>query len=94
MNNLKDIPLTSEPGSATDNLTAGWRNMKPEIDKELCTGCATCERVCPEGICYSTGKRNSNGKIYFDRDLDYCKGCALCAVECPAKAIKMMPEEK
>lgn len=90
-NNLK---ITVEPASILNNKTGGWRNFRPIIDIEKCTGCATCERVCPEGICYSTGKKNKKGRIYFDRDLDYCKGCGLCAVECPFKAITMVSEEK
>ncbi|MFH1173020.1 MAG: 4Fe-4S binding protein [bacterium] len=94
MKKTNKLPLTVEPGSTTRNKTGGWRNLKPIIDIEKCTGCAICEKICPEGICYSTGKKNKSGKIYFDRDLDYCKGCGLCAVECPSKAIIMVLEEK
>ncbi|MFA6027892.1 MAG: 4Fe-4S binding protein [Patescibacteria group bacterium] len=90
----KNIDLSAKPGSAMDNKTGSWRTYKPVVNHEKCIGCGTCERVCPEGVCYKTGKKNKAGKEYYDNDLDYCKGCGICAEECPVKCIKIEMEEK
>ena len=66
----------------------------PEVDHEICIGCDMCNKVCPEGVCFSTEQTNSKGRIFYDRDLDYCKGCGLCAKECPVTAIKMVNDYK
>jgi pyruvate ferredoxin oxidoreductase delta subunit len=84
------IKLEAKSGSSASNKTGTWRTYKPVVDHEKCIGCGTCEKVCPEGVCFSTGKKNSKNKIFYDNDLDYCKGCGICAEECPVKAIKMV----
>ena len=86
--------LAVQPGSSAKNKTAGWRDQRPVFDKEKCIGCGQCAQVCPEGVCFPSGKKNKQGKIYYDCDLDFCKGCGLCAEVCPVKAIKMVPEKK
>ena len=80
--------LTAEPGGTMNNKTGSWRTYYPVVDHEKCIACGTCDKVCPEGICYKT----KDGK--YDADLDYCKGCGLCAEECPVKCIEMKFEEK
>lgn len=86
------INLEAKPGSSVSNKTGTWRTYKPVVDHETCIGCGTCEKVCPEGVCFSTGKKNSKGKLFYDNDLEYCKGCGICAEECPVKAIQMILE--
>jgi len=86
--------LGVKPGSTTKYKTNGWRTKKPVVDHEVCIGCGKCDLICPEGVCFSTGQKNSKGKVFYERDLDYCKGCGLCAKTCPVKAIKMMPDVK
>ena len=83
------ISLEAQPGSSKTNKTGTWKTYKPVVDHEICIGCGNCATVCPEGVCFSTDKKNSKGKIFYDNDLDYCKGCGVCAEECPVKAIKM-----
>ncbi len=87
--------ITVKPGTTQQVKTGNWRELSyPEIDHEKCIGCGMCERICPEGICFSTGDKNSKGKIFFEKDLDYCKGCGLCAEVCPVRAIEMKEERK
>lgn len=94
MKKNKKIEFTIKPGTTVASKTGSWRVFYPVVDHEICIGCGTCERVCPEGICFSTGQKNKKGLIFYDHDLDYCKGCGLCAKECPVKAISMHFEEK
>jgi heterodisulfide reductase subunit A len=53
------------------------------VDRERCSGCKSCERVCPYGA------------IQFDEDgiaeiiVAACKGCGTCGSICPEKAINM-----
>jgi len=90
MSQSSQIKLEAKPGSTKVNKTGSWKTYKPIVDHEVCIGCANCSNVCPEGVCFATGQKNSKGKIFYDNDLDYCKGCGICAEECPVKAIKMV----
>ncbi|UCF07991.1 MAG: CoB--CoM heterodisulfide reductase iron-sulfur subunit A family protein [Thermoplasmata archaeon] len=53
------------------------------VDRERCSGCRSCERVCPYGA------------IQFDEEgiavvvVAACKGCGTCGSICPEKAINM-----
>lgn len=89
---MKKYSLAAKPGTTKQYKTGTWRTYKPVVDHEVCIGCDTCNKVCPEGVCFSTGKKNSKGKTYYDNDLDYCKGCGLCAKHCPVGAIKMVED--
>lgn len=86
--------LEANPGTTIKNKTGGWRVAKSVVDHETCIGCDICNKVCPEGVCFPTGEKNSHGRIFYDRDLDFCKGCGLCAKECPVSAIKMADDFK
>jgi len=89
------INITVEPGTSSKTKTGNWReHYYPEIDHEKCIGCGQCADICPEGICFPSGEKNSSGKIFYEKDLDYCKGCGLCAEICPVKAVEMKEEEK
>ena len=55
------------------------RVMPSHIDAELCSGCRTCEPVCP------------SGSLHFDEDREVmtvnpfsCKGCGSCVAACPS----------
>jgi len=89
------ISLTAKPATTTQVKTGNWRQQHyPEIDHEVCIGCALCEYACPEGVCFKVGEKNSQNKFFYEADLDYCKGCGICAEVCPVKAIIMREEEK
>lgn len=76
-------------GSTTSNKTGTWRTFRPVVDTVRCTGCATCERFCPDGSIV-VEKTTRKAEI----DYDYCKGCMICAAVCPVKCIKKEIEEK
>ncbi|RMD59762.1 4Fe-4S dicluster domain-containing protein [Candidatus Parcubacteria bacterium] len=85
------IKITAQPGSAAQNKTGGWRTFIPRTNLEICIGCGTCERVCPEN---AVAMYHTAQGIKPRTDYDYCKGCGLCASECPVKAIKMELDKK
>jgi len=83
--------ITATPGSTRINKTGGWRTFIPRTDYNICIGCGTCSRVCPE---YCIKMTDIEGKKKPVNDYDYCKGCGICAEECPVKAIRMELEKK
>ena len=63
---------------------------KPEIDRELCTGCKKCISVCPQNILKladSPIKENVYPAICFDESR--CIACSECAKVCPEYAIRI-----
>ena len=61
-----------------DALSIG-ENGLPEVNKNLCTGCGTCEQICPKGIIRLTSQSRRIQHIYTD---DECT--APCQRTCPA----------
>ncbi len=53
-----------------------------KIDIEKCTGCRTCEKVCP-----TIAIKIVNKKAVVDETL--CRGCGNCNQRCPADAVSM-----
>jgi heterodisulfide reductase subunit A len=89
----KNIAETLAQGSgsaakAAIPLSQGKAIAEPAIssvDEDKCTGCGTCEMICPYGA--------------IQVDLDemkahvmnvLCKGCGSCSASCPEKAITML----
>jgi 2-oxoacid:acceptor oxidoreductase delta subunit (pyruvate/2-ketoisovalerate family) len=85
----KKINLITKPGTTLNNKTGSWRTQKPKTDYNICIGCSTCFKVCPENCIEMKENKNYPGKLKPETNYDYCKGCALCAKECPVKAIRM-----
>jgi pyruvate ferredoxin oxidoreductase gamma subunit len=86
---------TCGPAGMLTQKNAGWREVRPVIDHEKCTGCFQCYMACPDGTIYKTreallGSGSPSAKI--DVDLDFCKGCGVCARVCPVSCIAMVPE--
>ncbi|MEE9150648.1 MAG: CoB--CoM heterodisulfide reductase iron-sulfur subunit A family protein [Thermoplasmata archaeon] len=51
------------------------------VDREKCSGCGTCEIVCPYGAIV----KDEEGKANVTEVL--CKGCGSCRASCPERAI-------
>ena len=86
----KDLEIGSivtEPGSASQYQTGGWRSQKPIHNFDKCIKCGMCYIFCPEGCI------DQNNEGYFEANLFYCKGCGICARECWTRAITMVEEE-
>lgn len=54
------------------------------VDEDLCSGCATCVKLCPYGAVQKDEKGIARVKDVV------CKGCGVCAASCPERAIKML----
>lgn len=58
-----------------------------KVDSSKCTGCTTCERVCPV-LAIKVVDRKA---VVDDEN---CRGCANCEQRCPVNAITMVKREK
>ncbi len=76
------------PATSLHYKTGDWREFKPILDAEKCTGCTKCYFVCPDDAI----RMDENFHPIFD--YDFCKGCTLCADVCPTEAISIVKEVK
>ena len=63
-------------------------------EKERCTACGICAKVCPPQCIWIVQGKSPEGKPVpkaseFVIDVDVCMNCGLCAEFCPFDAIKM-----
>ena len=65
-------------------------DVHSKVNMELCTGCKTCEMVCPV---YAVKVKKKGKDIQVDMDLNKCVGCWNCEQRCPDHAIEMIPCE-
>jgi ferredoxin len=61
--------------------------MKAIVDEDICTGCGTCEEICPE--IFELQDDHAVNKLGGDKKLpaDYEEACRQAAEACPAEAI-------
>jgi heterodisulfide reductase subunit A len=55
------------------------------VSQERCTGCFTCEAVCPFNAIDKVTLHDGRQVAQINEGL--CKGCGLCASACPGKVI-------
>ncbi len=59
----------------------GATSSLPEYNKNLCTGCEVCIKVCP----YHAIRKTEEDEIEIIEAL--CKGCGVCGATCTNQAI-------
>ncbi len=64
--------------------------VQAQVDHQRCTGCRTCEKVCPV---YAAQLKKTGGGFEVEIDLSSCVGCWNCEQRCPEHAISMVPCE-
>lgn len=55
--------------------------MPPLINRDLCTGCGTCEEICPGDIIRMDG---DEPEVTYPEE---CFHCGACLLDCPEEAI-------
>ena len=81
---LKSVKELSNYGSITKS------NFDPIIDRDLCTLCETCVKICPMDAIYHHWPHKSDlSDDFINIRLELCIGCGVCASNCPSKAIKL-----
>ena len=87
----KDIPMSVTQGQAAAGRILQWlvpggkMALDPivaRVDTDLCSGCRTCEALCPFGAI--TGDEKALTVTIEDT---LCRGCGICAAACPSGAI-------
>ncbi len=62
--------------------------MPPVIDYEKCTGCGTCEALCPGDVIYMKGSQKS--LTPYLKYPEECWHCGSCRQDCPEEAISIV----
>ncbi len=80
---------------------AGWRNKRPVVDADACTGCLQCYLYCPDGTIVRRACQPADGAdaarvagAPIAIDYDFCKGCGVCVSVCRFGALAMVPESE
>lgn len=93
---------TCFPAGHLVTTNAGWRNVRPVVDEDACTGCMQCYRQCPDGTIFKVLPDISHRELADSLrggnrpkvaiDYDFCKGCGICELACKFDAIRMVSE--
>ena len=87
---IKDSVTQASAAAARAQIVLNAEKLKVEaitafVDRELCTGCGLCAKVCP----YSAILADSKTKMIAQVMEAKCSGCGTCAAECRFNAITM-----
>lgn len=96
----RDIPDSVAMASATASKVLGlFSNEQLErepliarVDRQTCTGCFHCERVCPYGAVERFEVKDRKGnliKVIAEVNQGVCQGCGTCQATCPSKSIEL-----
>ena len=66
-------------------------NSYAEVDYEKCTGCRTCEKVCPTLSIKVVGEKKEKRAVV---DLSSCVGCGACVERCKFEAVTLKSLDK
>ncbi|MCD6282053.1 4Fe-4S binding protein [bacterium] len=69
------------PGSVCSAL------ISYHIDPAMCTGCGTCEKVCPVDAIKPVPDEERKDGLLREIDADVCEKCSACKEVCPEEAI-------
>jgi heterodisulfide reductase subunit A len=91
----KDIPESVSQASAAAAKVLGLLSqptmlgeaMISAVSQARCTGCFTCEQVCPYNAVERVTLRDGRQVAQINEGL--CKGCGVCATACPGKVINL-----
>lgn len=78
-----DFPTDLEERREYEKRIWPEKSIVAYIDRERCTTCGLCERVCVYRAISALGDTFA---VVFER----CQGCGLCVSLCPAHAIKLL----
>ena len=59
-----------------------------EVNEDLCSGCKTCEALCPYSAISINPRENDPDRLVAKINRALCKGCGACAGACPSGAIE------
>lgn len=74
-----------------DHNNAGWRSVRPVVNKVQCSGCLQCYLYCPDGAIYTVAKDDKRCTVAID--YGFCKGCGICVKECRFNALVLVSEQ-
>ena len=61
----------------------------PEVDRDVCSGCAACARVCPYEAIGPAPDEDDPSRQTAHVDKTRCLHCGLCVATCPSGAITL-----
>jgi heterodisulfide reductase subunit A len=91
--NLVDSIAQAEGAASRAAIPIMQEKMKgegqvAEVDEEMCSGCKTCEFICPYNAIEVKPRQDNPDHLVATVNRALCKGCGACAGACPSGAIE------